>query len=150
MANQKEKNKSIISPFYNINKTMSKEVKLTIGERAKLIGIMNEFKGNLSTMSVLLEDIKPLTITEEDWKKAKLVKTPTDEEVKKILDADPEQPSKKEVPQQWKWQEDGSERVVKLQKESVDYILNEIKKKSDAGEITINDASLIAIDKKLK
>lgn len=111
-----------------------KKLKLSIGERVAAIKIFDAFKGSLVVLSVLLEDVKLVAITDAEWKKADLVKTKT-------------QDGKSE---QWNWKEEGNEKEVNLQKESVEYLLAEIKKKSDAGELTLADAVLISLEKKLK
>ena len=111
-----------------------KKVILSIGERIAAIKIFDGFKGSLATLAVLLEDVKPVAVSEEDWKKAELKKTPT---------ADGKS-------EQWNWKEEGQEKEVTLQKESVDYLLAEIKRKSDTGEVTLADIALISLEKKLK
>lgn len=129
--------------------TETKIVSLTLGERLAAIKIFDAFKGGLSTLSALIEDVKSFTITEDEWTKASLRKTPTDEEISRLtLD------EKKEVVQSWKWEEkaaDGSslEKEITLQNASLNYLKEEIQKKSDAGEITLGDIALVSLQKKL-
>ena len=111
-----------------------KKLKLSIGERIATIKIFEAFKGSIVVLSALLEDVKPIAITEAEWKKADLVKTKSED-------------GKSE---QWNWKEEGNEKEISLQKESVEYLLAEIKKKSDANELTLADVALISLEKKLK
>ena len=113
---------------------MPKTISLTLGERLQALRIMDSFKGNLTTMSALLEDVKPMAITDEEWKAADLVKT-------KSADGQTES---------WKWNEEGQEKEIEIQQPTLDYISAEIKRMSDANEITLAQVALISLDKKLK
>lgn len=112
--------------------TESKTVNLSIGERLAAIKIFDAFKGGLETLRVLLEDVKNLTISEAEWEEAKLVKTPG-------ANGD----------EQWNWQETVKKDVT-LQGVAIDYLLNAIKAKSEAGEITLADIALSTLDTKLQ
>lgn len=108
-----------------------KKLSLKIGERLAAIKMFDAFKGSLSTLAVLLEDVKPFAISDEEWKKANLVKTPNADGT-----------------EQWKW-DDVVEKEISIQPASVEYLKSEIKKKSDAGEATLADVALISLEKKL-
>lgn len=110
----------------------AKTLNLTIGERIKALAILDSFKGSLATLAVLLEDVKDFAVSEEEWTAANLVKTP-----------------QADGTVTWKWDDVGA-KDVKAQKATVDFLLDEIKKKSDANEITLADVSLISLDKKLR
>ena len=118
---------------------MSKTITLTIGERLAAVRLFDAFKGSISVLSVLLEDVKKFVISQEEWEKANLVKTPG-------LDAEGK-PTGNET---WKWNEVGTDKEIVAEQDSVDYLLGEIKKKSDAGEITLADVALVTLEKKLK
>lgn len=107
-------------------------VNLTIGERLSSLKILNAFKGNLDTLAVLLEDVKQFTVTDEEWTEAELVKT-----------ANPD------GTENWKWNEEKALKDIVLQPATSNFIKDEIKKKSDAGEITIADINLSTLNKKL-
>ena len=119
---------------------MSKKVTLTLGERVEMAKILNAFKGELTQLSTLLDDIKNIAITEEEWKNANLVKTP-------VMSPEGE-PTDKE---QWNWT-DGEEQLkeMDLSDSTVNYLNSEIQKKSDAKEITLADTALITLQPKLK
>lgn len=121
-----------------------KKLELTIGERLAAIRIFDAFKGGLSTLSILLEDVKAFTITPEEWKAANLRKSPTDEDLAAM---DPEARSK--VNQTWNWDDVGSKEVT-VQDPTLEYLVSAIKKKSDEGDVTLADVALITLDKKLK
>ena len=46
------------------------KIKLNISERLFAIKLINEYKGDLETLSHLLEDTKKFSIDEKEWKKA--------------------------------------------------------------------------------
>lgn len=119
---------------------MSKEIILTISERVATAKILNAFKGDLTVLALLLEDIKKIAITEEEWTAAELKKTP-------ILNEQGE-PSGQES---WAWQDkEELNKTVELASDTVSYILEQIKVKEDAKEITMADVPLITIKGKLK
>lgn len=111
---------------------MAKTVNLTIGERAKAIEYLNGSQFNNSTLAVVLGDIKNIAITDEEWKDANLVKTPT--------------PDGNE---RWTWDETFT-KDVELDSATVDALLGIIGKKSDANELTLSDAAVLTLEKKLK
>lgn len=111
---------------------MKKEFQLTIGERVAAAKIFDGFKGALSALSVILDDIKGIVVTPTEWDAAKLVKTPGANGT-----------------ENWSWTDEGSDKAISLSVEAVDYLRKEIKTKSDANEITLQDKALIGLDKKL-
>ena len=123
-------NKGLIKSPFNLDKNM--KLALSIGERLAALKIFDDFKGNLSTLAVLIDDVKLFTITEEEWKKAELVKTPV-----------------KDGQETWNWKEN-EPKEIEMQKESLAYLLAKIKEKSDDGEMTLADISLMSLEKKLK
>lgn len=110
----------------------AKTITLTIGERVAALKIFDAFSGTMATMKSLLDDVKQLPVTEEEWTKANLVKTP-------IAGGQ----------EQWKWDETVNKEVT-LQGDTVDYLKTKIKEKSDGGQITMADVSLASLDEKLK
>jgi hypothetical protein len=129
-----------VSPFYKVinNKLMSetKTIELTIGERLAALKIFDLFKGSMVTMKALLDDVKQLPMTEEEWTKANLVKTPVPG-----TNGQPES-------EQWKWDEVVKKEVT-LQSETVEYLKAQIKSKSDAGEVTLSDVALVSLNDKI-
>lgn len=112
--------------------------KFNISERVRLISIINEFKGNLETLSAIMDDIKKVRITDEEWKKADMVK----EQLKNERGEDVEQ---------LRWNDEkGGEKEVELEKDTVKYLQDKIKEKDNAGDITLADIVLVSLNKKLK
>ena len=120
--------KPIKSPF-NI---FSMKVTLNLGERVALLRLFDAFKGSITALASILDDVKKVSITSEEWEKAKLVKTKGEDGV-----------------ETWKWNEI-EETEIELSKEGIDYVKAEIKRKSDANEITLGDVSLLSLENKLK
>jgi hypothetical protein len=112
---------------------MAKELSLTIAERLAAVKLFDEFKGGLSQMAMILDDVKGFVVTPEEWEKSNLVK-------KQNADGT----------ESWNWTDEGSEKAVTLSQESLDYLTGKIKAKSDAGELTLADKSLISLENKLK
>lgn len=113
---------------------MTKEITLSLGERLASIKILNEFKGELSVLAVILEDIKKINITEEEWTNADLKKE--------------KNPDGTET---WKWQDtEKQEKTITIDQTVADYIAKAIDEKSKAGNITVADVALITLQKKLK
>jgi len=113
-------------------------IKLTISERHRTIILLNEFKGNLDTLVSILDDIKKLAITDEEWKKAEraveIVKNEKGEDVS-----------------QWRWNDvKGGEKEIEFEKKTLEYLKETIDKKDKAGELTLADALLVSLNNKLK
>ena len=126
----------IKSPFYELKeiKTMSesKSIELTVGERMAALRILNAFKGDTLTLKAILEDVKQFPVSEEEWKEAELVKTKAEGDL-----------------ENWQWNDKKVIKEVTVQNETSKYLKDEIKKKSDALEITVADAPLITLGDKL-
>lgn len=116
---------------------------LTIGERLGAVRILNDGKFTNLELASVLEDIKKFAVSEEDWAAANLRKTPSDEDIKALP---PEERLK--TAQTWNWDET-VEKEVEISADTASYIVGEIKKKSDAKELTLADAALITLQKKL-
>ena len=108
-------------------------MKLNISERLYVIRILNDFKGSLDKLAVILEDIKQLPIIDDEWAAAEREIIPEGENVS------------------WKWDDArGGEKEINLQKETKDYLYEIMKKKNDAGEFGIADRVVIGLFGKLK
>lgn len=118
---------------YLKNKTMAQELNLSIAERVAAVKIFDDFKGSISQLSQILEDVKAFVVTEADWKAAGLKKIP-----------------QANGTENWTWEDAGTDKVVKLGSESLAYLAKKIKEKNDAGEITLADKALITLEGKLK
>jgi len=124
---------------------MTKAVTLTIGERYAALKIFDAFKGSITELASILDDVKKLTVSLDEWKKAgrKMldkngVELPEDAEVSAVASI--------------KWNEDDKAtwKEIKLESESVGYLVKSIKEKSDKNEITLADLALINLNNKLK
>lgn len=115
-----------------------KKISFTISERVRLVALLNEFKGNLDTLSAIMDDVKKIRINEEEWKKADMVT----ETVKN---------DKGEDVQQMRWNDEkGGEKEIELEKDTLKFLQDNIAKKDTNGEITLADVVLVSINKKLK
>jgi hypothetical protein len=113
------------------------KIKLNISERLFAIKLINEYKGDLETLSHLMEDVKQFSIDDKDWKKAgrtiEVLKNEKGEDVS-----------------QWKWDnEKAGEKEIELNTKTLQYLLDAIQKKSDSKEFTLADVSAIALKNKL-
>ena len=108
-----------------------KNITLTIGERLAALKIFDAFKGSVTELVTIMDDVKALVITPEEWEKANRVVTKT------------------EVGEQWKWDEavESTWKEIELQAASVSYLLKSITEKTD---VTIADIALISLSNKLK
>lgn len=123
---------------------MTKELTLNISDRYAALQLFNEFKGSTTELVALQDDIKQFVITDEEWKNAKLKKTPSDEEVALLP-----RESQVAVRQQWNWDNEGSEKTITVDSQTFEYLKRKIKEKSDAKEFTLADAAVVNLEKKL-
>ncbi len=117
---------------------MSKTITLTIGERLAALGLFDAFKGSISELAVVTDDIKKVAIPIKDWEAA-------GREVTKGRTEDGKET------ESWKWNEadEKTYKEIELGAESVAYLVKSIKTKSDAGDISLKDGALISLNAKL-
>lgn len=108
-----------------------KVVNLTIGERLAAIKLFDVFKGSMLAFRALLEDVKQFAVTDEEWTEASLVKNALPDGT-----------------ENWKWTDTGTKEIT-LQPETLKYLVDSIKAKSDAGDISIADVALSTLEPKL-
>lgn len=115
---------------------MSKTVTLTIGERLAALVLFDAFKGSISQLAVVHDDIKKVAIPLADWEAA-------GREIVKSEDGKNES---------WKWNEADEKtwKEIEIGDDSVEYLIKSIKGKSDAGEISLKDTALISLNAKLQ
>lgn len=113
---------------------MSKDLKLSISERVQVAKLFDEMakSTNLETLGLLLDEMKKVTVTPEEWAAAKLVKTPNADGTER-----------------WNWTDEGSEKDVTLQDKTVELLKAKIKSKSDSNEFSLADAAVISLNGKL-
>lgn len=113
-------------------------MKFTISERVRLIAMLNEYKGNLDTLAIVMDDLKKIRITEEEWTKAEMRKETIKNE-------------KGEEVEQLRWNDEkGVEKEIDLDKDTLKFLKAKIEEKDKAGEFTIQDLILVSISNKLK
>jgi len=111
---------------------MSKTIEFSIGERIAALKLFDVFKGDFASTAVLLEDVKQFPVKDEELEAAGLVKTPNDNGTTT-----------------WKWDDTVGVKEITLQDATLNFFKDELKRKSDAGEITLADVALISINKKV-
>ncbi len=115
----------------------TKTISLNVSERVSALGILNAFKGSLEKLAFILDDVKLLVISEEEWTKAdrKIEPSPTPEDPARIT---------------YTWDnEKGGEKEVALSEVSVEFLRTTIKERDDKGEFGLGDKAFIELHKKL-
>lgn len=114
-----------------------KKVSLTISERVKAIEILNQYKGDLNKLSVVLEDIKKVNISEDEWKKAKGTETSRDDKGNFTIN----------------WSDkDGGEKEIELDGITAEYLVGKISETGKDGGFSVSDSligALISLNNKL-
>ena len=111
------------------------KIQLNISERLYAAELINQFKGDFSTLAFLLEDVKQFPITEKDWVKGERNITPPDEKGTST----------------WTWNDEkGGLKDIQVSEETKKYILNKIEEKNKNGELTLRDRAVITLKKKLE
>lgn len=115
---------------------MSKTITLTIGERLATLKLFDAFKGSITEMAVVMDDIKKIAITAEDWEAAGRTVVPNPDGSGET----------------WKWNEADEKtwKEIGLGNESAAFLAKSIKDKSDKGEVTLADGALLSINSKLQ
>lgn len=112
-----------------------KTLKLSVAERLKATYLLNEFKGSLEKLSVILEDIKQFTLSDEELKKIGGKVTVTPEGFQTV-----------------NWDtglEDLIAKDIKIQEVTLEYLRTTIKTKSEKGEFGLGDVAVIGLKEKL-
>jgi hypothetical protein len=112
-----------------------KKIKLTIEERFEATKLLNEFRGSLDKLAVILEDIKLFPLSDEDLAKIG---------GKKSMSPDGKQTVN--------WNIQLGEALLKeieIKEETVEYLRTAIKTKSDSGKLGVEDSAAITLKAKL-
>jgi hypothetical protein len=134
-----------------------KKVSLNLSERYTALPILQDFKGKLSDLALILEDIKQFPITNEEWKQAERVismKAKVKESglvgMVNVEDFKVETMEKVDDLLQWNWNDEkGGEKAMELNDVTVSFIKNFINEKSEKGEIELADKVFITLLAKL-
>ena len=93
-------------------------LKLTVGERIYTKNILNDFKGSLENLGIVLEDIKKILLTPDEKKKCEYVETVNPNGQTNMT-----------------WNPKGSKEVeLDLNKITIEYVLKYIQNKDKNGE----------------
>ncbi len=112
----------------------NQELSLTISERLAAAQLFNEFKGDLSKLSLILDDVKACAVSQADLESA------PDAKKSELTDGG----------SSWTWTEAGSEKAVSLSSEGVDYLKEKIASKGAAKEFSLADKAIVPLSDKLK
>lgn len=114
---------------------MTKTLSLTVSERMAAVKILNEYKGSLTGLSVLLDDVKKFVISDKEWAQAELVKTPS---------ADGQSET-------WSWKDEKAQpKTIVAGAETIDFLNDYLKKGDEEKKFTLADTALISLAGKLK
>jgi hypothetical protein len=105
-------------------------INFTFKERLYLIGVLNKFKGSLSSLVFILEDLKKIDISGQEKKEMNLREEPKGSGT-------------------LKWDSEKDIEVV-LAESTIGFIEQFIKEKDENKELTIGDSVLIDILEKIK
>lgn len=110
------------------------KLSFTISERIEALKLLDGFKGRLSDLAMLQDDMKLLNIKEDEWIKAE----------RKIIE------NKEDNTVSWQWNDDkAGPSTMEVSKFTVDWLRDTIKKKDEAGEFTMADRHIITLKEKL-
>lgn len=121
--------KLIISKYFKI----MKPIELNIAERILLIGIFNQVKGDIETLQAVLEDVKEVSLTEEEKTEIGFREIKNEEGQTTSFAWDKTEP-----------------KEITLSKNTTKFVTKFINEKSKNEELTVADAPLLEILKKLK
>ena len=116
----------IISNYW---KQMNKTIEVEIAERIQLIGVFNQVKGDVETLGAVLEDVKQVSLSEEEKKEIEF--TELKDENGKVTS--------------FTWKKSDPKEIT-LSEKTVAFFNKFI---SDAKELSLADAPLLEIKRKL-
>lgn len=118
-----------------LKKTMSKEITLNIAERDAATKLFNEFRGGLSQMALISEDVKNIVITKDEYDRAEKVAAGEDDKGAPIFN--------------YSFKQEDAEKKMTVCAETIEYLRSKIAAKSEAKEFTFGDMATVSLDKKL-
>src|SRR3990167_6448876 len=110
-----------------------KTVELNISERVFALGYLDNFKGTVSLLAKVLEDVKKFGVKQEDWEKAdrKIIKTGDSES--------------------WTWNDEkGGLKSIEADEDTLTFLKVEIVKKERAEGFGLKDKAVISLLGKLE
>lgn len=132
LSKPRKRNDTLIkSIYYQKNMTIS----LSIPERIQLVGVFNQVKGDIETLQAILEDVKEVSISAKEKEEISF------EEIK---DEGGQTTS-------FTWKNDVAKpKEITLSDKTVAFVKKFVDEKSKAQELSLNDAPLLEINKKLQ
>ena len=112
---------------------MNKTIELGIAERILLIGIFNQVKGDIETLKSVLEDVKGVSISEEEKTEINFREVKNEEGKTTSFAWDKSDP-----------------KEITLSEKTVNFVNKFIDEKSKGEELTVVDAPLLKIFELLK
>ena len=110
-----------------------KKLKLNISERLFALKYLDDFKGSVSMLAKVLDNVKQFGVTKEDWERAEKVETKNGNSI------------------QWQWNDEkGGLKEIEVDKDVVDYLAVTIDKVEKAGGFGLADKAVIDLKTKLE
>lgn len=110
---------------------MNLEIEVGLAERIQLIGAFNSVKGDVETLRSVLEDLKEISITEEEKTESNFRET-GDGQVRSFA-----------------WDKDIPKKV-KLSQKTADFLMKHIEARSTEGSLALSDMPLLNVQEKIK
>jgi hypothetical protein len=132
-----------------INKQIKTTMQLTLKERLFIYALLDGYKGGISKIKQISEDIKNVAITVDEWKEAGRVNTIEvegvstdypfgDESVDNIL-----KDGGKFVG--YKWDEAKVLKEIEFQGDTTEYITEKLKEIDSKGEVSLKDTEIVSL-----
>ncbi len=110
-----------------------KTLKLNISERVFALRYLDDFKGSISLLGKVLEDVKKFGISDEDWKKAEKTETKVGDQI------------------QWRWDDEkGGTKDVEVNEDVLKFLLETLQKVDKAGGFSLTDKAVVGLMTKLE
>lgn len=115
-----------------------KKLSLNLSERRYAIILLDPFKGGTVGMAAVVEDVKVLEITKEEWEKGELKSVPAGKDAN----------GQDQAIVSWN-NEKGGDKECAINQFTFDYLIDSIKKKDEASEFTLRDKDVLDLKNKL-
>ena len=110
-----------------------KTLKLNISERVFALKYLDDFKGSVTMLGKILEDVKSFGISDEEWKRAEKKVTESGDQV------------------QWNWNDvKGGLKDVEVDEEVLKYLNDTIEKTDKANGFTLQDRAVVGLWDKIE
>ncbi len=110
-----------------------KKISLNISERVYALKFLDDFKGSISMLGKVLDDVKKFGISDEDWKKAEKKEKEVGDQV------------------QWTWNDDkGGLKDIEADEDVLKYLKGSIEKIDKEGGFGLTDRAVLGLKVKLE